>query len=371
MSMQRTNSRARAQQGMTLVELMVALVIGLLLLAGVIQIFLSNRAAFSFNEGLARLQENGRFATDTLSMRARMAGYLGCLSGVPVTNNLNTTNPLAFDLEEGLFGYEAVGTAPDDEFDAGSANPANSSVGTDWVGSLDAGLIGDVIPGSDVLIIRNASPDSYTLLTPFNDADKVYVDADAAAFFAGGIGVVSDCQKASVFQLTSIASEAGGGISLAHTAGAYTPGNALAAWDTDQLYAAGAEMRHAETWIYYVGAGSGGAPALFQRRLQLTGTTVDLVAEELVDAVDTMQVLYGVDAAGDGAVDDYVTANAVTDWNTVVSVRVGLLLRAPDEYGTETDKQVYNVNETLFDPVDDRRVREVFTTTIAIRNRLP
>ncbi len=370
MSMRQKNSLARAQHGMTLVELMVALVIGLLLLAGVIQIFLSNRAAFSFNEGLARLQENGRFATDTLSTRARMAGYLGCLSGVPVSNNLDASNPLAFDLEQGLFGYEAAGTAPDDEFEAADVNPANSSDATDWVGSLDAELVGDVIPGSDVLIIRNASPESYTLLTPFNDTDMVYVDAASTAFAVGGIGVVSDCQKASVFQLTSVANEASG-ISLAHTGGAWTPGNALAAWDTDQLYAAGAEMRLAETWIYYVGAGSNGAPALFQRRLQLTGTTVDLVAEEVVESVDTMQVLYGVDAAGDGAVDGYVTADAVTDWNTVASVRVGLLLRAPDEYGNELDTQVYNVNETLFDPVDDRRVREVFTTTIAIRNRLP
>jgi type IV pilus assembly protein PilW len=55
----------------------------------------------------------------------------------------------------------------------------------------------------------------------------------------------------------------------------------------------------------------------------------------------------------------------------VVAVRIGLLMRAPDEYGAETDTSTYVVNETGFDPVNDRRVRQVFTTTTGLRNRLP
>lgn len=356
---------------MTLVELLIAMVLGLVLMAGVIQVFLGNRAAYSFNEGLSRLQENGRFAMDTLSFHARMAGYLGCLSNVTVANNLGNSNPLAFDFAQSLFGYEAVGTAPDDTFTAAAVNPGNSGNAADWSGGLPAALVGDVIPGSDVLVIRNVTPQSHTLLSPFSDADKLYVDAAPSDYAAGEIGVVSDCQKASIFQITGIAGETTG-ISLAHTGASYTPGNTLATWDTDQQYAAGAEMRRAETWIYYVGARSGGGPpVLYQRRLQRSGTTVDLVAEELVEGVDTMQVLYGVDSNTDGAVDEYRTANSVGDWSQVVSVRVALLMRAPDEYGSERDTQVYGVNETQFDPVDDRRVREVFTTTVAIRNRLP
>jgi type IV pilus assembly protein PilW len=84
-----------------------------------------------------------------------------------------------------------------------------------------------------------------------------------------------------------------------------------------------------------------------------------------------MQILYGVDPGLDGDVDTYVTANNVANWSEVVAVRIGLVMRSPEEYGTEFDSDIYDVNETLLNPVDDRRVRQVFTTTIAIRNRLP
>src|SRR5690606_29784673 len=84
-----TGSRCRPRQrGVTLVELMVAMLLGLILTGGAIQVFIGNRAAYDFNEGLARLQENGRFAIDSLSFRTRMAGYFGCLPDIPIHNNL-------------------------------------------------------------------------------------------------------------------------------------------------------------------------------------------------------------------------------------------------------------------------------------------
>src|SRR5262249_19731738 len=111
----------------------------------------------------------------------------------------------------------------------------------------------------------------------------------------------------------------------------------------------------------------------FRMRLQTTSatTTSALAAEEIVEGVDTMQITYGVDSDLDGDLDTYQTANAVADWSRVVAGRIGLLLRSPDEYGTDVDSVVYLVNGTDYDPVNDRRVRQVFTTTAAIRNRLP
>ncbi len=165
------------------------------------------------------------------------------------------------------------------------------------------------------------------------------------------------------------------GSNVAHGASG-TPGNASPATfdSTTEQYGEGSEISTGETWIYYVGArDSDGTPALFQQRLAFDSAshTASLVADELVEAVDTMQALYGTDADGDGAVDQYVAADAVTDWSQVVAVRVAFVMRSPAEYGTERDTQVYDVNGTTFDPADDRRVRQVFTTTVAIRNRLP
>src|SRR5690606_9575744 len=167
------------QRGVTLVELMVAMLLGMLLTAGAIQVFSGNRVAYSFNQGLARLQENGRFAIDTLNFRTRMAGYYGCLSEIAVTNNLSgAVGSLGFDFVEGLFGYEADGTAPGDTFEIGDMNPANAATGDDWTDDLHADLVDlGVIPGSDVLVVRNVSASAHALVSPFTDSGGANVFA--------------------------------------------------------------------------------------------------------------------------------------------------------------------------------------------------
>ncbi len=65
----------RAQRGLTLTELMVALAISLIVMAGVITLYVTNRHAYALQNGLARLQENGRFAIEFLNRDLRMGGY--------------------------------------------------------------------------------------------------------------------------------------------------------------------------------------------------------------------------------------------------------------------------------------------------------
>jgi type IV pilus assembly protein PilW len=62
---------------------------------------------------------------------------------------------------------------------------------------------------------------------------------------------------------------------------------------------------------------------------------------------------------------------AAADWANVLSAEITLLARAAEEYGTETDTTVYDTGGVRFDPVNDRRLRHVFTTTVGLRNRLP
>ena len=378
----RASRDLRRQRGLTLVELMVALLIGLLLTGGAIQVFLANRVAYAFNESMQRVQENGRFALDTLMFNTRMAGYLGCLSGVNLFNNLNSSTTLPFNFAVAVTGFEATGTGPGATFAPTAIDPANSTTAADWATNivaplnLGAPIMNNAVKGSDVLIVRNVSAVSHALVGAYNSGTAVFAGAIPADYAVGDIAIVSDCTKASVFQVTSVADSTAGGVTridIGHAAGG-TPGNSLATWNTDQQYGDGAQVARAETWAYYVGRGSGGHPALFQLRLQTTsGTTTAALgpAEELVDNVDTMQVLYGVDNDADGDVDVYSKADAVANWANVVSLRIGLLVRAPEEYGAETDATTYVVNETGFNPINDRRVRQVFTTTAALRNRLP
>ena len=68
------------ERGFSLVELMVAMLIGLIILAAVVQIFVGSNATYRLDEGLARVQEGARFSMDFLAKDIRMAGYMGCNS---------------------------------------------------------------------------------------------------------------------------------------------------------------------------------------------------------------------------------------------------------------------------------------------------
>lgn len=360
------------QAGVTLVELMISLLLGLLLTAGIIQVFAGNRVTYAFNDGLSRIQENARFSLDHIAYNTRMGGYSGCLSDVAIHNNLDVPNDFRDDIENGIEGYEANGTGDDATFLAASANPAPSANPNAWTPALPAELNNLVIPGSDVLIVRGVSGSARPLVTPFNTPAEL-VTAEPHDFLPGEVLVVSDCQKASIFQLTSV-SGSGSAVNLEHAdTGGFIPGNGIAAWDAEQEYGLGSEIGRLQTYAFYVGSGAGGRPALFQLRLaRLSGSQSAFVAEELVAGIDTMQVRYGLDADRNGAIEAVVTADAIVDWTVVASVEVTLLARAAEEYGSEVDTAVYTVGGTTrFNPADDRRLRQVFSTTVGVRNRLP
>ena len=68
----------KKQFGLSLVEVMVALVISLFLLGGIVQVYLGNRASYGFSDANSRIIENGRFSLDTITTDTRMAGFWGC-----------------------------------------------------------------------------------------------------------------------------------------------------------------------------------------------------------------------------------------------------------------------------------------------------
>lgn len=369
--------RRRAQLGLTLVELMVATTVGLMLTAGIIQVFLGNRATYEFNESLAWIQENARFAVDHMANHARMVGYAGCLADVAVVNNLDgAANAFRDDLAGGVQGFEYDGTGDGDLFAAAAMEPAPAGAAGAWAPALPDDLGNPVrpIPGSDAFIVRYVSGAPVPLVSPFS-TDSELIVAAGHGFEPGRILVATDCLKASVFQLTGVTA-AGGNENLMHAAGGgFTPGNDASAWGTQQSFGLGAEVGRLESIAFYVGQGDSGAPALYQLRLRrINGTTAGFEAEELIEGIDTMQLRYGLDTADDGRIDSWQTADAVeaaADWDAVVSMEISLLTRGDEEYGTETDTIVYDLGGMRFDPVDDRRLRQVFTTVVGLRNRLP
>jgi type IV pilus assembly protein PilW len=122
------------------------------------------------------------------------------------------------------------------------------------------------------------------------------------------------------------------------------------------VYQDDAEVMKMVIHTYYLDTNSAGVPALFRASM---GTNASINKEELVEGIEDMQLLYGVDTDDDNVVNKYVTSALVPDFSDVVTVRITLTVRTiEDNIAGEVTLE------------GDRRLRRKFTTSIAIRNRV-
>ncbi len=357
--------------GFSLVELMVSLVIGLVIMAGVLRIYVGMSQSVQTEASLSRIQENARFGVEKLSVDVRQAGFTGCVTDVNVL--LDTTaagySPALYDLSRALSGWEYTGTGPASTFTSTTLVPTGVPVGNwqDAAGAaLDASFQNQVVPGSDVLIVRRAGQLLDLVAsgnTPVNAANVNLTTASGVE--QDTIVLISDCVGSDLFQNRSN--------HLAHNLNRGTgasPGNVIpASKDFSHQYDGALQVYSFSITAYYIGTGASGEPALFRRTYPKGGAGV---TAELVDGVETMQVRYGEDTDGDRIADAYSTATAVGDWARVVSVKLSLLLRQRDEGRGELDTATYGVGGVTFDPLDVRNVRRrTMNWTITLRNRVP
>jgi type IV pilus assembly protein PilW len=123
-----------------------------------------------------------------------------------------------------------------------------------------------------------------------------------------------------------------------------------------------------QTVIYYIANEPvTNEPSLYRQ----TGSTQP--ADLLIEGVEAMQIAYAEDTGSDRIADVYRSASTVANWDKVISVSLSLLVRSAAEGGA-LDTKTYQllpaaIGGQLVDPVDDARMRMVFPTTIALRNR--
>jgi type IV pilus assembly protein PilW len=124
--------------------------------------------------------------------------------------------------------------------------------------------------------------------------------------------------------------------------------------------------------VYFVGKRAGQAtnsPALFRR---VDGFGALGAAEELVEGVESLQILYGIDTSGNLQANEYLPANLVPRWDQVVSARIGLLLVSTNDNVVPGDQTDIVIMGTTFQPPDDdRRLRQAMVATVTLRNRAP
>lgn len=344
----RTRYRFHRQAGVGLVEIMVAVTLSLILTAGLVQVYTGNKQTYRIQESLSRLQENGRFALDFITRDLRSAGFLGCAgTSTKTTNTLNNASSFNWDFDQIIEGFEAA-----------------SSSGWDRDPVATAGIVSPYLPARDVLTIRRSlgNPVQVGAQGAMNPAGSAPITvARPHGLQPADVVMVTDCTDAAIFNITGITPN-GANDDIVHAAGGGSPGNASPALGKD--YTTAGAIVELMTSTYYVGTGVSGRPALFRQ----DGAAA---AQELVEGVEDMQILYGIDTDGDRTPNRYVTADQVdivADWGDAVSTEVRLLLQTLDNNLASQANQQYTFNgQTFVSP--DRRLRRTFTNTISIRNR--
>ena len=289
-----------------MVELLVAMLMGIFLLYALVEILINGKQSFSSASHLSRLQENGRIATNLVISDLKRAGYMGGNSDVP-----------------NIFGS------------TGQEAPAMTcaTANTTWVRMITQGVAGiddsnagyACIPDAtylrgDVLTIRHAAPWIATAYT----ANKVYL---RSSLFEGRIFDGSD--------------------------------QALGTNDVADLPQSDRELM---AFAYFVGdsgrtCGGQAVPSLY--RVNVNDNSQPVV-NELLPGIEDFQVQYGVNG-------QYVDAGAVADWADVVTVRFWLLVRAECTESGFTDGNTYTYGDQVSTPNDSFR-RQLYSSVAMIRN---
>lgn len=423
-------SRRHRLRGLSLIELLVALALGVVLVLGLSQVFASVRASFIAAEGIARLQENSRFAMEFLRRDLRMSSHLGCRSEYQLIdtgsvrgyyNHLATTSdansvagydtvPYVFRLHDALEVYDysaGGGTSPGNtfadtlaEFPAGVTAAANytpalpAPLSTTGVGNLGTtGLlgndVGDLVPGSDVIVVRYLSEQGLQLPEAVLASTGTFPDIDLPQWAVFG---ATNCAAVSLFQVTSSGPPAISQVDGTNNLNRYS-WKQSGGFAGEPDYAAGTWVYRFEYALYHVGrTGNDTPPSLFRRRLREAPATANAALEfgppeELVRGVEMMQVLLGVDNQPATSLDDQVDAyfsaaeylpatltrqQQFDALRRVKTLRVSLLMRSPDRMptGAAPTTTTRTVGDVVVTPPADLRLRQVYDTTIALRNRV-
>ena len=326
----------RRQSGLTLIELMIAMVLNLIIIGGGMTMMSSAHKSYRVDEAVGHMQDAMRFSQYILGGKVREAGF-GCLDSVSeVVSTLNDSTKLDYSFESALQGYDSTLGYPEE-------------------------VSGEVVAGSDVLVVRSATGTSVTLESEMPDTSAALKTTvvDPAPITGDDIVVLTDCASAAVFQVTNYTDASG---TIVHNTGnSTTPGNATKSFG--HSFKAGSKVMKVHTTVYYLGTDDDDNKVLYER----ANNSGVITTTAMLYGMDDIQITYGVNSDTSKGVDEYLEANAVTDWDNVISVRFELLFTSVED-NLVTKKQTYTYNGSDI-TADDTRIYRPMSFVTAMRNR--
>lgn len=333
--------RGRGSSGFTLIELMVALVLGLIVIAGVISVFLANQQVYRTNQAIGDVQDGSRIAFEMMAHDIRGAGLTGCSNNGLVANVLNN-GPTAggtiwwADIANAVHGYDTAQADPAIAFGTTSSPPTrlNGTPSLQLIGAADLGL--------SVLQTINAA--------------NFKINGTSTAIQPGDVEIVCDPSYAAIFQVTNYQNNN----TVVHNngVGVATPGNCskglgyppvCTANGTFYPYGPNSQLAKLTAVDWFIGTNPVGGLSLYRSDLENKAGVPTPTPQEMVRDVTGMSILYHQPPQT-----TFVRASAITNWAVVDAVQVSLTVASTDKRAG-TDVQAITRN---------------FSATTTVRNRV-
>ncbi len=282
-------------KGVTLVELMISLVLGVVLSSACIQAFLTTKQLFIKQNAIARIQENARVIAIVLGEAIEASGSLGCTTfaqehSIAIANNINAQEMLLL--------------------------PRSRVLGIAQESILPQLILARISPQSNLVAIK--SVDKLQPVISIDPKQNMVTIKGKFDYEKDKIMVISDCAH-SVFAKAK---------AVSHQKGKTFISFASLTNELEQLsFSKNITIGELASQLYYIGN---------THRVNSNGQQVDALymsdfngrTLELVEGVEQMKILYGV---SDGNKIHYVTQENVSDWLAIVKVRVSLLLTSIED----------------------------------------
>ena len=335
------------QRGMTLVELMVSITIGLFLLAGLTVLFSQQSSTQAELEKSSRQIENGRYAMQLLQEDVQLAGYYGeYTDAATLTLPVTLPNPCSVTaalLSEAvpfhIQGYVAPGATLPAAFADCPLNAANH------------------LDGTDILVVRRVDPVTATGALTIGQAYLQSGLNAAGLVFSHVLSVAATTAvDTSVFNLVKKDGSAA----------------ALRKYQVHIYFVSPCSVPTSGTACSTANTDDGGVsiPTLKRMELSVQGGVTKFVTTPLVEGIQNLQLDYGFDTTGDGAPDSYATdAASVAAWADVVALRVNLLARNNERSVGHQDTKTYTLGlDGTTAAANDNFKRRVFSQLIRLVN---
>ncbi len=322
------------QRGLSLVELMVGIAVGLVVITAIIVLFTNNSRARQEMEKTAQQIENGRYATQLLLEDFRLGGYYGELNPVSLATPATKPDPCLTDKNS----LQAALPLPVQGYDNGGTVPS---------------CLSDVKSGTDIVVIRRTS----TCVAGTSNCDPI------------------DTNQYTYFQ-TALCASTMGQFVIDTNASAFTL--------TKKGCNTAAALRSYYTRIYFVANNNqsgDGIPTLKMAELGSGAFTI----VPLVAGIEQLHFEYGIDTNGDGTPEIY-TANpdayngcsgvaCQTNWRQVTAIKIQILTRNTQASPGFTDTRTYvlgkladGVTDNTFGPYNNGYKRHVYSTVVRLNN---